>query len=59
MLASPNMRNMPITPKSPTPTTVIPMTLPPRNAMLSAPFMPFIAAKAVLPFDFVATFIPT
>ena len=59
VLGSPKRTNIPTTPKSPTPTTVIPITLPPIKAMFSAPFMPFIAAKAVLPFAFVATFIPT
>ena len=50
---------MATTPMSPTPTTVMPMTLPPMKAIVRASFMPCIAAKAVLPLDLVATFMPT
>ena len=46
-------------PKSPRPTTHIPMTEPPEKAIDSARFMPdSSAAFAVLTFAFVATFIP-
>ena len=47
------------TPRSPKPTTVIPITAPPEKATFKACVIPpVIAALAVLTFAFVATFIP-
>ena len=46
-------------PKSPKPTTHIPITAPPENAIDKALFIPLsFAAAAVLTFALVATFIP-
>ena len=48
-----------LTPKSPKPTTDIPITAPPENAIDKALFIPLVlAAFAVLTLAFVATFIP-
>jgi len=45
-------------PRTPMPTTDIPITLPPLKAMVSASFIPLVAAKAVFPLVLVATTIP-
>ena len=48
-----------LTPNNPSPTTDIPITAPPENAVESALFMPPVLAPfAVRTFAFVATFIP-
>ncbi|OPZ59564.1 MAG: hypothetical protein BWY88_00718 [Synergistetes bacterium ADurb.Bin520] len=46
-------------PRSPTPTTVMPMTVPPVKATRKAGFMPWMAEKAVFALALVATFMPT
>ena len=48
-----------LAPSRPRPTTHMPMTEPPENAMASALFIPFVlAAFAVRTFALVATFMP-